>query len=253
MCTRPHPGVRLLRQALSAQNPRGQHRRVPCSVHTDCGDRDAGGHLGHRQQRVEPTPTELLEVNGTPITGRSVWAATTPAARAEAGAGDDHAQPAHARVLGVVGDELGSWCADITRTSLGCRARSAPSRRLPSSAGRSWQPSRCRRAERRPAAPRRRLRGRRRGPQLAGAGRSMSSGSSDVIEPPARLCRGAAGGRRTRSLRCRICGTRVRPHGRPKRRHAQHAAAGGDDAAVPSSAVPAWVTRDAAGTQLEAS
>ena len=34
-------------------------------------------------------------------------AATTPGARRQTGAGDDHAQPAHARVLGVVGDDVG--------------------------------------------------------------------------------------------------------------------------------------------------
>ena len=45
--------------------------------------------------------------NGTPITGRSVWAATrTRKGRRDPGAGDDHPQSPHACVLGVFGDEV---------------------------------------------------------------------------------------------------------------------------------------------------
>ena len=45
--------------------------------------------------------------SGTPMTGRSVWAAATPGSAADRPApGDDHAQAAHARVAAVLGDEL---------------------------------------------------------------------------------------------------------------------------------------------------
>ena len=58
----------------------------------------------------ESSPPAALsdDVSGTPITGRSVWAAATPGSAAlRPGAGDDHLQPALARVAAVLGDPLG--------------------------------------------------------------------------------------------------------------------------------------------------
>ena len=88
--------------------------------------------------------------SGTPITGRSVWAATAPGSAAEMpGAGDDHAQAAHARVLGVFGDEVGfAMRGHDPHLVQDARAPAAPWPPFPSSPCRSWSPSRCPRAER---------------------------------------------------------------------------------------------------------
>src|SRR3954451_9060678 len=59
-----------------------------------------------RMASMPPAALRRLE-SGTPMTGRSVWAAATPGSAAEARAGDDDPQPAQARVLAVVGDGVG--------------------------------------------------------------------------------------------------------------------------------------------------
>ena len=65
-----------------------------------------GGIWAIARRASRPPATEVLDVSGTPITGRSVCAATTPgSAAARPGAGDDHAEPAHPGVLGVVGHD----------------------------------------------------------------------------------------------------------------------------------------------------
>ena len=52
-------------------------------------------------------PPRLLPRIGTPITGRSVWAAATPGqGRRHPGAGDDHLQPPHPGVRAVLADHL---------------------------------------------------------------------------------------------------------------------------------------------------
>ena len=67
-----------------------------------------GGICAIDSSASSPPATDVDDVSGTPITGRSVCAATTPGQRGrQAGAGDDHLQAAHARVLRVVGDLLG--------------------------------------------------------------------------------------------------------------------------------------------------
>ena len=90
-------------------------------------------------------PTEVFEVSGTPITGRSVCAATTPGSAAASPApGDDHPQPAHARVLRVLGHRVGvAVRAHHARSRGGCRAPRAPRPPSPSPACRSSSPSRC--------------------------------------------------------------------------------------------------------------
>jgi hypothetical protein len=51
----------------------------------DAGDRHAGRHLRDREQRVEPARDGVVEVSGTPITGRSVCAAPRRQRRGQAG------------------------------------------------------------------------------------------------------------------------------------------------------------------------
>ena len=58
-----------------------------------------GGICAIDSSASSPPATDVRDVSGTPITGRSVCAATTPGSAADRpGAGDDHLQPAHLRV-----------------------------------------------------------------------------------------------------------------------------------------------------------
>ena len=67
-----------------------------------------GGICAIDSSASRPPAADVARSAGTPITGRSVCAATTPGSAAERpGAGDDHLQPAHLRVARVVGDHVG--------------------------------------------------------------------------------------------------------------------------------------------------
>ena len=97
-------------------DPRREHAGVLRPVDRHAGDRDPGRHLHRREQGVEAA--ELLPRIGTPITGRSVWAAATP------GSAADIPAPAmitfSPRILALVQysrTSSGSRWALITRTS----------------------------------------------------------------------------------------------------------------------------------------
>jgi hypothetical protein len=67
-----------------------------------------GGIWATDSNASKPPSAESRLDSGTPMTGSSVCAACDDrAARPTAGAGDDHAQPAHLRVAAVVGDDVG--------------------------------------------------------------------------------------------------------------------------------------------------
>ena len=153
------------RDPSDRQDPRSEHRGVARVVDADARHRNAGRHLAIESSASRPPATDVRLVNGTPMTGRSVWAATTPGSAArQAGAGDDHPQAAHARVARVVGDGIGlpvsghdpDFTADaaVLQFLLGL---------LHLRQCRSWSPSRCRRAGPRPRRPRTRRRARRDG------------------------------------------------------------------------------------------
>ena len=77
---RPSPGGCSARSR--AEDARRQHRGVPRVVHADPRDRHARRHLRDRSSASRPPATDVFEVSGTPITGRSVCAATTPGSAA---------------------------------------------------------------------------------------------------------------------------------------------------------------------------
>ena len=97
---------RVARQRL--QDLRGEDRRVARVVEAHAGDRHARGHLHDREDRVQAA-------GGGQAPGQrhadhrqvGVGGDRAGQRRGDAGAGDDHAQAAHARVLGVVGDDVG--------------------------------------------------------------------------------------------------------------------------------------------------
>ena len=84
-----------------------------------------GGIWAIDSSASSPPATEVDDVSGTPITGRSVCAAHHARERGgEAGARDDHPQPAHPRVLGVLGDQLRvAVGGHHPHLVAGCRAR----------------------------------------------------------------------------------------------------------------------------------
>ena len=198
-----------------------------------------GGICSTERIASRPPSAERRLESGTPITGRSVWAATTPGSAAERPApAISTRRPARARGARVLGDLVGLAVGRDARGSRGrcraCRARSAAaSHRLHVALGAHQDPD-----EQRPAA------GLRRRPRRAVARRSRAA-----RRPRARRCRCAAGVRRTRSCRA-----------------AAYAAARAEAGSAPSavtfstrppavtsapsrSAVPAWVTSTSAGTR----
>ena len=88
-----------LRQAEQREDPRRQHRGVLRVVDADGRHRDARRHLHDREQRVDARRArDIDERSGTPITGSSVCAATTPgSAAARPGAADQHLDAAPGR------------------------------------------------------------------------------------------------------------------------------------------------------------
>ena len=92
-----------------AEYARGEHRRVARVVHAHAGHRarPAASARSRAARRGRPRPRSWT-VSGTPITGRSVWAATTPGSAADRPAPAMITRsPRMRRVLGVVGDHLG--------------------------------------------------------------------------------------------------------------------------------------------------
>ena len=103
----PSPGACSARSRARGCAPPARRRSGRCPPPPSPRARRAASARSRAARRGR-RPTEVFEVSGTPITGRSVCAATTPgSAAARPGAGDDHAQPAHARVLRVLGDRVG--------------------------------------------------------------------------------------------------------------------------------------------------
>ena len=67
-----------------------------------------GGICAIESSASSPPPTDIDEVSGTPMTGSSrVGGDHARQRRGQPGAGDDHPQAAHLRVLRVVGDRVG--------------------------------------------------------------------------------------------------------------------------------------------------
>ena len=108
---RPHLGPRVaLDHDVAAQEsriwPPARRRCARCPRRRRRPARPAASARS-ASRASRPPATEVLEVSGTPITGRSVCAATTPGQGGrEPGAGDDHLEPAQLRVLRVVGHRV---------------------------------------------------------------------------------------------------------------------------------------------------
>ena len=130
---------------------RREDRGVARVVQADARDGHARGHLHDREDRVEAAgggqAAGQRHADHRQVGVRGDGAGQR---RGDAGAGDDHAQAAHARVLGVLGDRRrvrGGRTSPAPRA--GCPAPRARARPSPSSPCRSWSPSRCPRAGRR--------------------------------------------------------------------------------------------------------
>jgi AcrR family transcriptional regulator len=132
-------GIAALIQARGCAPPA---RRRCGVVDAHAGHRHARRHLRDRQQRVKPAgrPTSTTSAARRSPAGR-LCAATTPGSAADRPApAMITAGPRIARVLGVLGDHVGSRCADITRTSCRMPRSSSSFAAAPSPACRTWSP-----------------------------------------------------------------------------------------------------------------
>src|SRR4051794_36568020 len=91
-----------------AEDPRREMAGVARVVEPDAGDRDAGRHLHDRQHRVEASERAEAARQRDPD-DRQVGVRGGDAGQrgGQPGAGDDHPQAAHPRVLAVLGDGVG--------------------------------------------------------------------------------------------------------------------------------------------------
>ena len=115
---------------------------VPGVVEADAGDRHARRHLRDRQHRVEAArgrqAARQRHADDRQVGVRGDHAGQR---RRQPGAGDDHAQAAHPRVLGVVGDRVGLAVGATSRGSRsGCRASSSSSPAFSISAMSDFEP-----------------------------------------------------------------------------------------------------------------
>ena len=199
-----------------------------------------GRHLHDREHRVQPAQRRLGGVSGTPMTGRSVCAAATPGQRGrQPGAGDDHAQPAHAARCAVVGDDVGvavrGHHADLVQDA---RARSSTFAAFSIAAMSDFEPMMM---PTRGAST----------VELLELGLGSVSDASPVCAS-ARLMSALHGPQRDVAAQLTalegdqvggsIGGVAGGAGVVAERRDVQHAAAGGDDRAVAPARVPAWVT-----------
>ncbi len=103
-----HLGAGVALDHALAEDASRQDGRVLRVVHAHRGHRHAGRHLRHREQRVEPAGHRRLRAERH-ADHRQLGVGRHHAGqrRGQAGPGDDHADPAQARVLRVLGHGLG--------------------------------------------------------------------------------------------------------------------------------------------------
>ena len=209
-----------------------------------------GGICAIESSASSPPATDVGDVSGTPITGRSVWAATTPGQRGrQAGAGDDHPQPAHAaRSWRSRRRRRGRGARTSRGSRSGCRAPRAPSPPSPSPACRSCEPMTMPTrgaSTSMPSNSRLGLGQRRRAALGCSVTSSLHGAQRDVAaQLPAR--------RTAIMSAAAYAASRAAAGVVAERGHVEHAPAGGDDRRRRARAVPAWVTSTPAGTRVEA-